>query len=89
MDGNRQKPLKSGIVEADRVATRKGLKRYGLLSVALIVGNVFIARIVPDLLSSPWIKASVKVIFACVFAPALFYGGRFVWDLLGGSVRRN
>jgi len=54
---------------AERQATRRGVRRYGILS------GHFLWR---------WIGVPSVILFACAFAPLLFFGGRLLWECLEG-----
>ena len=67
-------------IKAERLVTRRGIKRYGLLSAASASGVVFVAAGMPGHFLWRWIGVPLIIIFVCVFAPFLFYGGRFLWE---------
>lgn len=66
--------------EAEHVATCKGLKRYGLLSGAVASGVVFVSAGMPGHFLWHWVGVPLIIMFGCAFTPALFYGGRFLWE---------
>lgn len=74
-------------MRADRRATRKALKRYGLLNSVIVAGILFVAAGMPGHFLWRWIGIPLIVLFACAFTPLLFHFGRFLWDLI--ESRRN
>jgi energy-coupling factor transporter transmembrane protein EcfT len=69
-------------MRADRRATRKGLKRYGLLNAAIVAGILFVAAGMPGHFLWHWIGVPLIILCACAFTPLLFYFGRFLWELI-------
>ena len=69
------------------LATRRGVKRYRLLSAASALGIVPVAAGMPGHFLWRWIGVPLVIVFVCAFAPLLFYGARFLWERLEGSGR--
>jgi energy-coupling factor transporter transmembrane protein EcfT len=69
-----------GSGKEEHLATRRGLKRYGLLSGVIALGVVFVSAGMPGHFLWPWVGVPLIIMFACAFTPVLFYGGRFLWE---------
>lgn len=68
-------------IEADRELTRKGVKRYGLLTVAVSAAIIFVASGMPGHFLWRWVGIPLVILFALTFTPFLFYFGRLLWGV--------
>jgi energy-coupling factor transporter transmembrane protein EcfT len=71
----------------DHLTTRAGLKRYGLLSALVAAAVVFVSAGMPGHFLWRWVGVPLIIIFVLVFAPFLFYGGRYLWEHLEDANR--
>lgn len=74
--------------KADRLATRKGLKRYGLFTAIVAAGIILICKGMPAHFLWRWLGVPFAILFACAFGPLLFFGGRALWDWLDRSTNK-
>lgn len=76
-------------IQAERRATRRGVRRYGILSGILAVFVVLISAGMPGHFLWPWFGVPSVVLFACAFTPLLFFGGRLLWEWLEDLLTKN
>lgn len=66
----------------DKQATRRGLKRYGMLTALVVIGIVLISAGMPAHFLWKWLGVPLVLAFACTFTPLLFHIGRFLFECL-------
>jgi hypothetical protein len=78
-----------GAEAQDRLATRKGLRRYGLFCTVIAMGIVLVAEGMPGHFLWGWLGVPLVILFACAVTPLLFYAGRLLWEWMEtGKSRR-